>query len=259
MMNLDVLGRERPTPDVRLSRVAITSWVVFCASLFPVLPASAADCGTASNWHVGFNSSSQSTSRTDLMGVRTTLDVQLPAFCAGGGSKNFTNAYVMTKASNPNHGYAQGGYERGPSGSSHPGLRNFAQVSNAGEFDTWYGVKISAGQTNRYKVENFRDTAPLINDVWVYVNGNVKLQGSTSLWPAPFYIELSGEARYREDDVPGTSADRVRFDSLRYKDKDTGNWGDMPGGIFSQSSDSNKWHSNSVSPTRKQIWSNPTN
>lgn len=245
--------------NVRSLLAGLSGSAVIAASVVAIEshPAAAIGCGTAHWWHNTFNSSSSTTSRTDLFGVRADVDVQQALFCSGGNSTEFTNVYVMSKSSGSAY-WAQAGYERQPGNGDHPGIHHFAQI-NSGSLSTWYSSgTVATGQDDAFKVEHYND-APLINDVIVSVNGNGVLQSPTSPWGSPIYLELSEEARYREDDVAGTSGNKVNMTSLKFKDKDNDTWGDMPSGIWSQSGDSTRWKTNSVGATHKQFWTDPTN
>ncbi|MCW2792900.1 MAG: hypothetical protein JWO76_1998 [Nocardioides sp.] len=229
-----------------------------CAVPLIQSPASASTCGSAGTWHDTFNTNSSSTGHTDFFGVRADIDVQQPKFCSGGASSEFSNLYVMTKDSTVT-GWAQGGYERQPSNGGHPGIHYFAQTRGSGVTSTWYSSgTVSTGHSDAFRVENF-DSAPLIHTVYVSVNNTVQLQGDTGNWATPFYMELSGEARYREEDIAGVDTNRANFSGLKYKVKSSGTWTDMPNGIWSQNSDSSRWHNNAVSATQKQLWTDPTN
>lgn len=243
-----------------ISRVAVVTLPML--ALFLDGPSAyATSCGTPSFWHVGYHTTSQSTSLSTLFGARATIDVQGLTYCSGGNSTNFSNAYVMMK-SNPdfaNDGWGQAGWERGSADGPHPGYRHFAQVVNGNSTNTWYSAgTLTLGTTGSYRAENF-NTAPALNQIQALVNTNVVLVGSTTEWASPFSVELSEEARYREDDVSGVDTNRTNFAALKYKSKSSGSWIDMPEGIFDTYANSSKWHHVSVSGTQKQMWSDPTN
>lgn len=227
-------------------------------------PSHAMSCGplAGNNYHMGYNTNASSTSITNIFGVRISADVQNPKLCSG-GSNNFAAVYAMLKGGSGSCGYMQVGYIKSEPNSQNAGLRHFAEHSygcGPGQFYTWYGgATLASGNIPDYKVMA-SDQAPAISNVYSYVNGGGVLDGGTSNWGSyPWYIEISGEARYAQDDVPGISTNRVNLDQLKYYNRSVYTFVDMPSGIFTTVVQSSRWHLNSVSSTHKQFWSDPTN
>lgn len=240
--------------------MVVLSGVVF---VIPSVAYANYSCGATGNFHDGYYSTPASTSRKNLFGVKARLDVQLAHYCSGGNSSNFTNVYAMSRAAD-GVGWSQAGYERGSANGSHPGIHNFAQIYNPATpyhfstLTTWYSKnKIATGKDRTYKIQDF-NTAPYLETTYDFVSGNAVLVGSTDGWATPFEIELAGEARYRGDDIAGTSNNRLNLIHLKFQDKSY-NWHPLPSGIFFTHVDSSHWHHHAVSATHKQFWSNPTN
>ena len=256
-------------------RARVRRWLVVpvvspMVMLLPIGPAHAYDCGSFKNgnWHNSFTSERDSFPREDISGVRATIDQRSVKFCSGGKSSiKFSNTYVMLQGNRSVSlsGWMQVGYERQSAANKYPGYRHFAQNFNnqrdaSGRLvvNTYYGPKITLGGAKNFKVDAVNSLyQPRVVDA--LVGGKIVLSGSWGRWQRPLDLEVSQESTYRENDVPGTSANKVTVKSLKYKRGTSGGFYDMPAGVLRRSSDSNRWKKGSPSATTKRFWTDPTN
>lgn len=217
-------------------------------------PASAFSCGTPSNYHVGYDTTSSTTSLA-FTGASSLVDVHSAKLCSG-GTNQFSNVYVML-ASNQDYsnlGWAQAGYEYQPGA----GIRDFAQTVSGGATYTYYGNStLSAGTARTYASVIDRACGfCIVNSV-----GGRAMQiqyGGTQGWASPFSIQYSGEARYTADDIAGTEASKTTLAHMQYQGSDYALHTD-PCGIFAAMSDSTRWKRESVGCSEKNVWTDPTN
>jgi hypothetical protein len=224
--------------------------------------AEAFTCGsTPDTWKDGYYTDTNSSSATDYYGTHMQVDVQSVGLCSG-GSNQFSAVWeaIAAEPSSPVLGIAQSGYEKEPSGQPHAGLRDFAQFINGSYIDTYYSSgTLTTGTTRGYRTE--LHTSNCVSDCTLsYANGSLVLQDPfPSGWSGPYSIQISGEARYRLDDVAGVASNHARMADLQYFSSTDFAFHTMPCNIFVPHSDSDNWHHDAVSCTQKDIWSDPTN
>lgn len=242
-----MISRRRPVMGLVCAMAMATVCVSVAAS-----PSDASSCGVSGHWHNMFYTPPSSSTEYD--GVHVVADAESATFCSGGDNTNFTNFYDMTY-SQSGADWSQIGYERGSANGSNPGLHEFAQINNGSREDTWYsGSTVTAGTRHDYKVIT---TSPSLTGD--YLDGNLKLSGSTTAWSTPFRIQIAEEAEYVNDDVPGTQSQHVQATQIRYQNSN-GAFVDTPSGIFDgDHANATKWHTFSVDATDKDFYTDPTN
>jgi hypothetical protein len=218
-------------------------------------PAALAQCGTYKNsWFDGLQGNY---GQGATEGVYATLSTRVGVACGSDHSPthNAVSSWAMVHSDHGSGGWVQSGLQAGWGEC----LEHFAQVlrTTSDVPQTKYGGCISAdgsvhGYAEQYGSGCGCEYAKIDGTVWIGTSWN-----PFAYWNYPFVPEFSGEANYRESDMPGRASAREAFASLQGQNGNNNNFYSFAcNGFLNGSPDSSRWSLAYSSCPEFDIWTN---
>jgi len=191
-------------------------------------------CGTKSNYFDGYY---RAYGQGSAEGANAQIVNRYGAVCDTDTSgNNFVATWAMI-ANNGGGGWVQSGYIRWY---DHTTVF-FSQISktgdpNFGQFDTKFGTSsLAYGDTNHYYEKWVSscscDHSNIDSTTWLSTTFN-----PFNAWFLPFSPQFSGEAAYKQNDMPGNSSTPTSFTDLHYQDY-TDSWVSYGCNLLTKSND----------------------
>lgn len=235
--------------DSTVRRIALRLAIVIATTLssMPWLAGSAAayvnTCGTPSNYHVGW----VDTNNSLVEGTYAVIATRYASTClTDTTNNNFTNQYSMIVSGNY-AGWAQVGYMRWYGSSTY----YFSQLVSGHSIDTKTGTSPLAMGSTHYYYNKWVVTCLCMEEIIDRTLWASSTWNPWTAWPTPFYPQYTGETRYLESDVSGTSSAPASYTNLGQQDNSTNNWELVPCGELTSANDG--WRTRSDG----QSWHNP--